>query len=89
MAELLAVIAATAIGCGTGGSTPDALPMLEVGSCFAVDESGRVQPASCAERNDGTVVAEVTDAVDCELLAGAGPASFTVIGGRTYCLADR
>ena len=90
MAGLLAVIAVTAIGCGTGGPTSDVLPMLEVGSCFAADVTGRVEPASCAGDNDGTVIAEVTDAADCDLLGRDGPPTpFAVVGGRTYCLADR
>lgn len=90
MAGLLAAIAVTALGCGTDGPTSDALPMLEVGSCFAVDESGRVEPASCTGHNDGTVIAEVTDAADCDLLGRDGPPTpFTVVDGRTYCLTDR
>jgi hypothetical protein len=89
MAGLLAVIAATVIGCATAGSAPDALPKPEVGSCFAIDASGRVEPASCAEDNDGTVSAEVTDVDDCSLLARGGTVAFTVVDGRTSCLTDR
>ncbi len=70
---------------------PDApLPaMLEVGSCFIVDASGRVLPERCTARNDGTVLAEVVEPEACELLGDGERLSFTQVEGRTYCLADR
>lgn len=48
-----------------------------------------MEPASCAEDNDGTVSAEVTDVDDCSLLARGGTVAVTVVDGRTYCLTDR
>jgi hypothetical protein len=63
--------------------------LLEVGSCFVVDESGRVLPERCSARNDGDVLAEVVDPEACEGLADATSVPFAVVEGRTFCLADR
>jgi len=63
--------------------------MLEVGSCFVVDASGRVAPERCTARNDGTVLAEVGEPESCELLGEGERVSFAVVEGRTFCLADR
>jgi len=71
-------------------SSGEPLPaLLEVGSCFVVDGSGRVTPERCTARNDGTVIAEVADAEACELLGGGERVPFAVVEGRTYCLQDR
>jgi len=63
--------------------------MLEVGSCFVVDGSGRVRPERCTARNDGTVLAQVIGPEVCELLGDGRKVPFTVVEGRTFCLADR
>jgi hypothetical protein len=63
--------------------------MLEVGSCFVVDEAGRVLPQRCTARNDGTVIAEVDDAESCELLGRGERVPFAIVEGRTFCLSDR
>jgi len=64
-------------------------PMLEVGSCFVVDEGGRVLPQRCSALNDGRVVAQVADPESCELLDPDGVVPFVVIEGRVFCLEDR
>ena len=71
------------------GSDEPLPAMLEVGSCFVVDASGRVAPQRCTARNDGAVVAEVSEPEACESLQGEGRAAFAVVGGRTFCLVDR
>jgi hypothetical protein len=71
------------------GSDEPLPAMLEVGSCFVVDASGRVAPQRCSARNDGTVLAEVIDPEACEAVTGGGPAPFAVVEGRTFCLLDR
>ena len=71
-----------------GGDEPPPA-QLEVGSCFVVDANGRVLPERCTARNDGTVLAEVMEPEACELLAGDARATFTQVGPRTFCLADR
>jgi hypothetical protein len=63
--------------------------MLEVGSCFVVDEQGRVLPERCSARNDGTVLAQVAEPEQCELLGAGERIAFTVIEARTFCLQDR
>jgi hypothetical protein len=63
--------------------------LLEVGSCFVVDASGRVLPERCSARNDGDVLAEVVDPEACERLADATSVPFAVVEGRIFCLADR
>jgi hypothetical protein len=68
----------------------ESLPaMLEVGSCFVVDASGRVAPERCSARNDGSVIAEVVEAEACERLAEGARTPFAVVEGRTFCLLDR
>lgn len=72
------------------GDEVPALPrMLEVGSCFVVDASGRVLPERCSALNDGTVVAEVVAPEACERIADGGSAPFALVEGRVFCLADR
>jgi hypothetical protein len=63
--------------------------LLEVGSCFVVDESGRVLPQRCSARNDGTVIAEVIAPEGCEPLGEGERVPFVELEGRTFCLADR
>jgi eukaryotic-like serine/threonine-protein kinase len=68
---------------------PELPRLLEVGSCFVVDASGRVLPERCSALNDGTVVAEVAEPEACERIAQGGPAPFALVEGRAFCLADR
>ena len=90
-AALVVVLAVTSglIGSLVPTAEPPAPVLLEVGSCFVVDDGGRVRPQRCSAVNDGDVVAEVDDAERCELLGEGEPLAFTVIDGRTFCLADR
>lgn len=71
------------------GSDEPLPALLEVGSCFVVDASGRVLPERCSAINDGSVVAEVVEAEACELLGQGERVPFVVVEGRTYCLQDR
>jgi len=71
-------------------SSEEPLPaLLEVGSCFVVDASGRVLPERCSAINDGTVLAQVTEPEACEQLGRGERIPFVEIDGRTFCLADR
>jgi hypothetical protein len=71
------------------GSDEPLPALLEVGSCFVVDASGRVLPERCSAINDGSVIAEVVDAEACEQLGQGERVPFVVVEGRTFCLQDR
>jgi hypothetical protein len=71
------------------GSDEPLPALLEVGSCFVLDASGRVLPERCSAINDGSVVAEVVEAEACQLLGQGERVPFVVVEGRTYCLQDR
>jgi hypothetical protein len=87
---LLVLVGSTGLVPRLMGGQEEPLPaLLEVGSCFIVDEAGRVRPERCSARNDGDVLAEVVDPETCELLAEATSVPFAVVEGRTFCLADR